>query len=36
MSFRRGEEDVEELGVEVFAPMLGHEIKGVIEAKAGL
>lgn len=28
---KRGEEDVEEFRVEVFPPMFGHEIDGVIE-----
>jgi hypothetical protein len=30
---QRGKEDVEEFGVEVFPPMFGHEIDGVIEAE---
>src|SRR6267143_472094 len=33
---QRGEEDVEELWVEVFPPMFGHEIDGVIEGEGGL
>ena len=33
---QRGEEDVEEFGVEVFAPMFGHEFNGVIEGEGRL
>jgi len=29
----RGEEDVEELGIEVFATMFGHEVDGVIKGE---
>ena len=33
---QRGEEDVEEFGIEVFPTMFGHEIDGVIEGEGGL
>ena len=33
---QRGEEDVEELGVEVLPSMFGHEFDGVIEGEGGL
>ena len=32
----RGKEDVEELGIEVFAPVFGHEVDGVIEGERRL
>src|SRR6185295_6566170 len=33
---QRGEEDVEELRVEVFPTMFGHEVDGMIEGEGGL